>query len=402
MSRELTNWLDSYLEYTENSESPISYHTWAGLSVVAGALQRRVYLKWGLGQVIYPNLYIVLIGPSGRTRKGVALGIAKDFLKQVPGVTVVPESSSGRQAMILAMKRAAKNFQDPTDGIIKFHCSVTAFSEELSVFLGQGDIAYLSNLTDWYDSKDDWEYETVGRGKDSLQGLCLNLCGGTAPDWIQSMIPQEALGGGFTSRVIFIVEEKKRKLVPEYTLDDAAVELGQKLTRDLERIAQLTGEVRFEDEAKELYKSWYVTETEKLDNGNPAVPDRRFAGYCERRATHLRKLMLVCSACRGDDLLINTADFHKAHALMKAAEVNMGKTFGGLGKARASDETEVVMNFIKDMSMTTRKVIMGRFFRDIDPLTFAQIEQTLLQMGVIKMQIAPGGGDRVYTWIGGE
>lgn len=400
MSRELTNWLDSYLEYTENSESPISYHTWAGLSVVAGALQRRVYLKWGLGQVIYPNLYIVLIGPSGRTRKGVALGIAKDFLKQVPGVTVVPESSSGRQAMILAMKRAAKNFQDPTDGIIKFHCSVTAFSEELSVFLGQGDIAYLSNLTDWYDSKDDWEYETVGRGKDSLQGLCLNLCGGTAPDWIQSMIPQEALGGGFTSRVIFIVEEKKRKLVPEYTLDDAAVELGQKLTRDLERIAQLTGEVRFEDEAKELYKSWYVTETEKLDNGNPAVPDRRFAGYCERRATHLRKLMLVCSACRGDDLLINTADFHKAHALMKAAEVNMGKTFGGLGKARASDETEVVMNFIKDMSMTTRKVIMGRFFRDIDPLTFAQIEQTLLQMGVIKMQIAPGGGDRIYTWIG--
>lgn len=400
MSRELTNWLDSYLEYTENSESPISYHTWAGLSVVAGALQRRVYLKWGLGQVIYPNLYIVLIGPSGRTRKGVALGIAKDFLKQVPGVTVVPESSSGRQAMILAMKRAAKNFQDPTDGIIKFHCSVTAFSEELSVFLGQGDIAYLSNLTDWYDSKDDWEYETVGRGKDSLQGLCLNLCGGTAPDWIQSMIPQEALGGGFTSRVIFIVEEKKRKLVPEYTLDDAAVELGQKLTRDLERIAQLTGEVRFEDDAKELYKSWYVTETEKLDNGNPAVPDRRFAGYCERRATHLRKLMLVCSACRGDDLLINTADFHKAHALMKAAEVNMGKTFGGLGKARASDETEVVMNFIKDMSMTTRKVIMGRFFRDIDPLTFAQIEQTLLQMGVIKMQIAPGGGDRIYTWIG--
>ena len=136
MSRELTNWLDSYLEYTENSESPISYHTWAGLSVVAGALQRRVYLKWGLGQVIYPNLYIVLIGPSGRTRKGVALGIAKDFLKQVPGVAVVPESSSGRQAMILAMKRAAKNFQDPTDGIIKFHCSVTAFSEELSVFLG--------------------------------------------------------------------------------------------------------------------------------------------------------------------------------------------------------------------------------------------------------------------------
>ena len=170
MARELNGWLDNYLKYTENTESPTSYHTWCGLSVIAGALQRRVYLKWGLGQVIYPNMYVVLIGTSGKTRKGVSIGIAKDFLKSVPGITVTPESSSGRQAMILAMKRAASNFMDPTDGNIKFHCAVTSFSEELSVYLGQGDIAYLASLTDWYDSKDDWDYETVGRGKDSLQG----------------------------------------------------------------------------------------------------------------------------------------------------------------------------------------------------------------------------------------
>ena len=145
--RELSNWLDSYLEYTDNTESPISYHTWCGLSVIAGALQRKVYLQWGLAETIYPNLYVVLIGTSGRTRKGTAIGIAKSMLKDLPGISVVPESSSGRQAMIAAMKRANANFQDPIDGKIKFHCSVTAFSEELSVFLGQGDIAYLSNLT---------------------------------------------------------------------------------------------------------------------------------------------------------------------------------------------------------------------------------------------------------------
>ncbi|MDE3023542.1 MAG: hypothetical protein KGI54_17110, partial [Pseudomonadota bacterium] len=239
MARELQDWLEAYLTYTDNSESPLSYHTWCGLSVIAGALQRRIYLKWGLGQVIYPNLYVVLIGPSGRTRKGVALGIAKDFLKQIKTISIAPESSSGRQAMILAMKRSFINFQDPTDGKVKFHCAITAFSEELSVFLGQGDIAYLSNLTDWYDSKDDWEYETVGRGKDTLQGLCLNLMGGTAPDWIQSMIPPEAVGGGFTSRVIFVVEERKRKIVPEHFVTDAEKELQGKLVRDLERISKL-------------------------------------------------------------------------------------------------------------------------------------------------------------------
>jgi hypothetical protein len=400
VARELTDWLDNYLQYTENSESPLSYHVWCGLSVIAGALQRRVYLPWGLGRVIYPNLYVVLVGPSGRTRKGVAIGIAKDFLKKVPGITVTPESSSGRQAMIIAMKRALTNFQDGSDGKIKFHCAVTAFSEELSVFLGQRDIAYLSNLTDWYDSKDDWEYETIGRGKDSLQGLCLNLIGGTAPDWIQSMIPQEAVGGGFTSRIIFIVEEKKRKLVPEYTPTEAELELAEVLQRDLERISQLSGEMSFDPLAKQLYIDWYVKQDIDLNNDKPAINDIRFRGYCERRATHLQKLMILCSASRGDDMVITAQDFERAVAMLLSAESTMGKTFGGLGKARNSDAAESVLDFIKSMGITTRRVILQKFHRDIDATTLSDIEATMTQMGVVRIKVMPDMNDKTYTWVG--
>lgn len=401
MARELQDWLEAYLTYTDNSESPLSYHTWCGLSVIAGALQRRIYLKWGLGQVIYPNLYVVLIGPSGRTRKGVALGIAKDFLKQIKTISIAPESSSGRQAMILAMKRSFINFQDPTDGKVKFHCAITAFSEELSVFLGQGDIAYLSNLTDWYDSKDDWEYETVGRGKDTLQGLCLNLMGGTAPDWIQSMIPPEAVGGGFTSRVIFVVEERKRKIVPEHFVTDAEKELQGKLVRDLERISKLAGAVEFTDEGKKLYTDWYIQQDTELSLGRPVIDDTRFAGYCERRATHIRKLMMLCSASRGDDLTIRAEDFHRAKGLLEAVEVKMGKTFGGFGKARNSDVAELIKDYIQKMGITTRKSLMQKFYRDIDPMGMSIVEQSLREMGVIKVTLKPEIGEKVYEWIGG-
>lgn len=400
MARELTNWLDAYLEYTDNSESPLSYHTWCGLSVIAGALQRRVYLKWGLGQVIYPNIYVVLIGPSGRTRKGVAIGIAKDLLKQVPGITVTPESSSGRQAMILAMKRASVNFQDPTDGKVKYHCAVTAFSEELSVFLGQGDIAYLSNLTDWYDSKDDWEYETVGRGKDTLHGLCLNLVGGTAPDWIQSMIPHEAVGGGFTSRIIFIVEEKKRKIVPEHTMTLREIELNEKLGRDLERISKLSGEIMMSREAKERYVKWYVEQSAQADAGILAIDDPRFAGYNERRATHIRKLLLICCAARGDDLCVNGEDFDRALRLLQDAEVNMHKTFGGFGRNKNSDATEAIRTYIEKIGITTRKMVLSRFYRDVDATTMTIIEETLRQAGVIQVKLVPGTQDKSYIWSG--
>lgn len=402
MARELKDWLESYLDYTENSESPISYHTWCGLSVIAGALQRKVYLKWGLGRVIYPNLYAVLVGASGRTRKGVAIGIAKDFLKNLPSITVVPESSSGRQAMILAMKRALSNFSDPSDNKIKFHSSVTAFSEELSVFLGQGDIAYLSNLTDWYDSKDDWEYETVGRGKDTLQGLCLNLMGGTAPDWIQSMIPQEALGGGFTSRIIFIVEEVKRKIIPKYVVTPEEERLKELLQIDIERISQLAGEITFTPEAEQLYIDWYIEQDTALSAGKPVITDPRFAGYCERRATHIQKLMILCSASRGDDLKLNADDFRRAHKLLSDAEKNMPKTFGGLGKSKMSDQSDAVINYVKKTGITTRKALLQKFYRDIDPMTLANVEVLMQQMGAVKIKLNPETGDKTYIWIGEE
>lgn len=400
MSRELTNWLDAYLEYTDNSESPISYHTWCGLATIAGALQRKVYLRWGIGQIIYPNLYVVLIGPSGKTRKGVALGIAKDLLKQVPGITVAPESSSGKQSTIRVMTRAGLDFNDPSDQKTKRHSSVTAFSEELSVFLGQGDIAYLSSLTDWYDSKDDWEYETISRGKDSIKGVCLNLVGGTAPDWIQSMIPHEAVGGGFTSRVIFIVEEVKRKIVPEHTMTVREVKLQEMLLNDLQRISKMCGEFRMTSEAKQLYVDWYLEQNRQSDMGCPAVDDPRFAGYNERRATHLRKLLLVCSAGRGDDLLIVPDDFTRAVNLLVGAEVNMHKTFGGFGKSRTSEATETIKNYIEKVGITTRQTVLQRFYRDVDAQSLTIVEDTLRQMGTVKIDMIPKSTDKCYTWLG--
>lgn len=402
MARELGNWLDAYLEYTDNTESPTSYHIWCGLATIAGALQRKVYLRWGIGQVIYPNLYVVLIGPSGRTRKGVALGIAKDILKQVPGVTVAPESSSGKQSTIMVMKRAGLDFVDPTDSKTKRHCSVTAFSEELSVFLGQGDIAYLSSLTDWYDSKDDWEYETIGRGKDSIKGVCLNLVGGTAPDWIQSMIPHEAVGGGFTSRVIFIVEESKRKIVPEHTMTVRETELQEMLVRDLERISKMVGEIKMGREAKDLYVEWYIQQNKVAEAGGAAVDDPRFAGYNERRATHLRKLLLVSCASRGDDLTIVPDDFVRAIALLEEAERNMGKTFGGFGKSKTSDATEAVKDYLQKMGISTRSHVLSRFYRDVDAYTMTNIEETLRQMGCLAVKLMPGSLDKAYTWINKE
>ncbi len=396
MSREVSDWLSGYLKYTENSEPPISYHTWCGLAMLAGALQRKVNLRWGF-ETIYPNLFVVLVGPSGKARKGVALGIAKEMLSQVPGIAIAPEATT-REAVIAAMKRAITNYQDD-DGVIKFHCSLTAFSEELSVFLGQNDIKFLANLTDWYDSKSNWAYETVGRGRDSLQGLCFNMLGATAPDWLQSMLPQEAVGGGFTSRVVFVVEDRKGKTVPKHQLTQDELELEAALRRDLERINQLSGGFSFSQAGEDAYTSWYTAQDEMGKKGESPIEDPRFAGYVERRTTHIRKLMMLLSVSRGDSLVIEREDFDRALKIMKATELKMHRTFGGLGQAKYSDITEKVLTYVKNVGSTTRSVLMAKFYRDVDPMTLKIIEEVMTQMKVVNITILEKG-DRLYEWTG--
>lgn len=397
MARELVNWIESYLEFTSGSEPPTSYHNWLGASVVAGALQRKVRLKWGF-ETIYPNLFLILVGHSGRTRKGIALGIAKDLILRVPDISVSPESGT-RESLILAMKRGLRNFENPTTQEMVMHCSLTAFSEELAVLLGQSDVKLLANLTDWYDSKDSWAYETVGRGRDELQGLCFNLAGATAPDWLQSMLPQEAVGGGFTARVIFVVEERKRATVPKHVLSKEEEELRERLVRDLERINQLKGDIAFSPDGDKTYTDWYTVQDKLLSEGKPPIEDVRFAAYCERRATHLRKLMIIMSASRGDDMLIRRADFDAALKLMTAAERKMHKTFGGLGTAPHSDVAEKIFNYIRAMGASTRSTVMARFYRDVDPDTMRVIEETGEQMKVISIKLLPDQKDKLYQWI---
>lgn len=395
--RELPDWLTAYIKYTEGSEPPLAYHTWIGVSMIAGALQRKNFLQMGF-ETIYPNMYVILVGPSGRARKGIALGIGKDLLSNLIGVVQTSENAT-REALIRCMKGATLNSQMP-DGKVIFHCSVTCFSEELSVFLGQGDIKFLASLTDWYDSKSDWTYETKSTGKDHLQGLCFNLLGATAPEWLQSMLPQEAIGGGFTSRVIFVVEDQKRKTVPEHNLTKEEERIKEALISDLIKINNITGEFIFDKDGKQAYVDWYSVHDAAIAKGHYPVEDERFSGYAERRATHLRKLMMIMSASRGDSHILTKEDFTRADVLLKATERKMSRTFGGLGKARYADVTEKVIDYIQKLQIVSRKDLLRKFYRDIDSSTLKIIEEVMDHMQIVEFSLNTESGDKFYKWKG--
>lgn len=397
-SRYYSDFITAYLQYTENTEPAKSYHTWISVSLIAAALQRRTCIRWGL-ETIYPNMYIVLVGPSGKSRKGTALKIAKDLLKDLSGVSTTSESVT-REALIRKMNSAITTYTDPQKRDIGFHCALTTLSPELSVFLGQNNVRFLADLTDWYDSNDEWTYETKGSGTDKIQGLCFNLLGATAPDWFSSILPQEAIGGGFTSRIIFVVEENKGKTVPKQELTPEIKEMRRRLFHDLEEITTISGEYQFDEKAEKHYIDWYVNEDKKIAAGHMPIEDQRFAGYCDRRATHIRKLSMIVSASQRNDLLITEPDVVRAIKMLTNIERNMHKAFSGLGQATYSDATERVITYIKSRGKVKRSELMNRFYRDVDAQVLKAIEEVMEYMKIVRIIRDLDSQETWYEYVG--
>ena len=82
MPRNFPNWLQGYLEYTKASESPTPFHFWTGVSTIAGALRRRVWIDQRYFQWT-PNFYIVLVGPAGVAAKSTSLRSGMKLLEKL-------------------------------------------------------------------------------------------------------------------------------------------------------------------------------------------------------------------------------------------------------------------------------------------------------------------------------
>jgi hypothetical protein len=348
---------------------------------------------------IYPNNYIMLIGPSGRSRKGHALTVAMDYLDET-NVIIMAENPTP-EAFIKDMNLAENQFLDESTGNWVYQSPVSCVVEELAVMLGQQNVAFLSMLTNWYDSRYKWVRRTKHQGTDTVLGVCLNILGSSAPDWLPGILSREAIGGGFTSRCIFVVEERKRQTILDPTKNRPDPELREALIHDLELIMCLSGEYKLTDDAKEFYMAWYEKEDKKLQDGNPGLGDPALMGYAARRPTHLRKISMSMAASHTDELVVDVPDMQRALGLMEAAEKNMHMVFSGIGRNKWVAETELVMSFIKRRGGCLRSELLNHLYRDISEEALETITNVLVSMKRVEVSITQDN-DRRYRHIGND
>jgi hypothetical protein len=325
--RKLESWIESFVEHTDNLESPSLFRKWAGIFTIAAAMEMKTYLM--TSSPLYPNLYIFIVGHPG-VGKNRIIRVAKRYMNEISEFHFAPTSLTGAALVdtLAASKRFVPQLPDPP---IEYHNTVIT-AEELTAFMHKYDDEMVGLLSAFYDPD---PYAQSRRGRDikiKIDRPQVNLISGTTPSNLIMLMPESAWDQGFTSRVIMIHSDER--IVGD---DFAGTSRGldDDLIHDVKMIGALSGEFKVTQEYRNAVNDWRAL-------GEPPVVNHpKLLHYKTRRRVHLYKLSMVSAADRGDVLLLTKDDFNRAMGWLLEAEAFMPDIFtaGSTGTdARAIDE----------------------------------------------------------------
>jgi hypothetical protein len=294
------------------------------------------------------------------------------------------------QALAAAMEKATEGVE--VDDEIHIQSCLTIAISELGTFLRVDDDELLSTLIAMWDGqKEAWRRSTRTQGDTVVQNPWINLIGCTTPSWIRANVPNSMVGGGLTSRIIFVYGEKKRQFVAypgqQVTEDDYAKE-EELLTHDLNEIAQLKGEYHLDPAAIQWGSQWY----EALYTTRPEhLHSERFDGYIARKQTHLHKVAMVLAAAQRDKLLITRDDLVLADEILRLTENDMIKVFHSIGISPGAVISQEIYARIRNAKRMDYALLWRECSATIPFKDFIESIKGLIESHQIKLIQTPAG-----------
>lgn len=398
--RKLDNWLEAYEAYTKDTESNPLFNRWVGLSLLASALRKKTWLELGRLKV-FPNLYVVLVANPGLARKSQAISYGTDILNAVPAVITSADSITP-QALIQDIEDATTYDMLPNGRALR-HASLSIISKEFESFLGQAGSStkMLVTLTDLFDAGESpWKHRTKGSGTSTIPSVYLNILGATTPQSLASCLSALSIGGGLTSRILFVYSDTKTKKIAIPTWDKSLVELKEKLTHDLNIIASMSGEFTFTESSKAYWIKWYESYDEM--SKKRIQPRYEFDGWYSRKPLMVQKVALLLSAARSSYREISVADIEQAIGLIEEVEKGMGGIFNIPFKKQdvRNPQIDVLLGYIKQYKNIAEKHLLQLVWRDIDVSCFeSYIEILLDEEKCVRKFESPTGKEEIWYSI---
>lgn len=325
-----TGWLHDYIGFTQNLEPPTVFHFFAGMAAIGACLTRNVYFDMGAYQ-IFPNLCTVIVAPSGRCKKTSACNVAMGLYRAVGGHILADKLTP--EALITA-------FQDRSSatGLI--------YAPELAVFLGKQKYneGMVPLLTALFDCPKEWSSSTIMRGESHLRNVALSFLVCSTMDWIQGAIPRDAFGGGFMSRLLFVVQNDTPRSFPHPPPLDKVME--HKLKSRLFEYTRIRGKFEITKDADEWYVDWYNHRRDTI------AAEKQFAGYAERKPDHMHRLAMILTIAematdQGVELVLTLEKMKQALAILDWVEGYLPAAFSEMSQTLIGEDSLRLLKQLK-------------------------------------------------------
>lgn len=437
----MTNF-EAWHYYMKDVVSPTSFVTMSFYSMIASALQRRVYLGSD-ERPLFPNMYIILIADPG-VGKGVALdpivtALRTHKLKKLKidaKAQMTTEQQADALAALLAEAETSNgkepngsfkkltNLEEPLlfplaasaityEALVKVHAqslrsifptydkssrllksglythsSLSFVLEEISSLFRKHTEDVANYLITSFDCKD-YKYQTIGRGTDRVINPCLNLLAGTTPSFMKEKFSENLLNDGFASRVLFVFEEKNR----HYMFDMANVNEDQVAAKNmviqhLENLGTLFGRVAYDDEAHAFMKNY--VEVVIGANRERVNKDPKLLYYYSRKNIHIQKLIMAMHFAETTEMVIPLETCKRAILLLDSIELTMHRALNTQARNPLDNVRPKVLRALEQKPMS-KPEIWAMFFADIQtPVELETVIDFLVTTGKIKQQMING------------
>lgn len=340
------SFLSDYRDFTYELEVPSSFHVFCSLVALASLTRRRIWTYKGDYIRIYPNLYVVLVGPPG-CGKNVAMEIAEDLMETYK-LPLSAESVTREKLVIdIQAQECLLDFLPPEDkhSIVSPY---TILATELSEFLGAGGIGMISFLTDIY-SRNVYHVRTKNKGSTFVKGPFLNLVAGTTPDWVTNYLKDDIISGGFSRRCLFLYATGREGSNPRPKITPAMRAAWDRVVARGHAISKLAGPFVWSPAAEKFFDSWYPS---RKRGSSPTTE-----GYFETKDIFLIKVAMLIALSDGDKLVLDEEHLTRGLEVLGLAEKHLARVFSGIGRNELNQVSVHVMDTL--LKAPTRKFLLG-------------------------------------------
>jgi len=318
--------LDRYLTYTEHSEAPLAYHLFCALVGIGVTVNRRVWFNMGYYK-LFPNLGVILLGPSG-IKKTSAANIIVDMLAFLELSKIYSEKLTPEQ-LVEAMKEHAQ-------GII--------YAPEMAVFLGRQQYmeGIVPLITRFMDCPDVWSSETIGRGKTTLHDIAISSLMCSTADWFINNTDESVVGGGFIARNILVVQEDSPRTEPIPRPGDPKAR--ERLIYEISQTHEIQGEISFDAQGLSAYREWYSLHK----RATKAAEHEILATYYQRKPDHAKRIAICLHLAEHANLTLCLSCFTRAVEILDWIERFIPALLKQMFKTSSGHNADVVLTAIRN------------------------------------------------------